>query len=97
MSFEQHWEESFREIQEANSKKFGEFGGVMSSAYSQFKPVFELFYKQGVEDSLKGLIKEFYDDSDMALKYPDTYDEFGACTAYKDCAERLEVKLGESK
>ena len=25
MSFEQHWEESFKEIQEVNSKKFGEF------------------------------------------------------------------------
>lgn len=25
MSFEQHWEESFKEIQEVNTKNFGEF------------------------------------------------------------------------
>ena len=52
MNFEQRWEESFKETQEINIQKFGEFGGVMSSDFAEFKPMFELFYKQGQEDIL---------------------------------------------
>lgn len=52
MNFEQRWEESFKEIQAVNIQKFGEFGEVMSSGFAEFKPMFELFYKQGQEDIL---------------------------------------------
>lgn len=52
MNFEDRWNESFKEIQEVNNKKFGEFGGVISSSFSEFKPMFELFYNQGQEDIL---------------------------------------------
>lgn len=55
MNFEERWKESFDEIQEINKKKFGEFGGVMSLGFAEFKPVFELFYKQGQEDVLINL------------------------------------------
>lgn len=52
MTFEERWKESFNEIQEINKKKFGEFGGVMSIGFAEFKPMFEFFYKQGQEDIL---------------------------------------------
>lgn len=52
MNFEDRWNESFEDIQKVNNKKFGEFGEVMSSGFSEFKPMFELFYKQGQEDIL---------------------------------------------
>lgn len=52
MNFEERWKESFEEIQKVNNKKFGEFGAVMSSDFAEFKPMFELFYKQGQEDIL---------------------------------------------
>lgn len=55
MNFELRWEEAFQGIQEVNNKKFGEFGGVMSSGLYEFKPMFELFYKQGQEDILSQL------------------------------------------
>lgn len=49
-NFEQRWEEAFEGIKEANNKKFGEFGGIMSLGFAEFKPLFELFYNQGKED-----------------------------------------------
>lgn len=49
-NFEECWEEAFEGIKEANNKKFGEFGGVMSLGFAELKPMFELFYNQGKED-----------------------------------------------
>lgn len=49
-NFEQRWKEAFEGVKEANNKKFGEFGGIMSLGFAEFKPLFELFYNQGKED-----------------------------------------------
>lgn len=53
MNFEDRWNESFEEIQKVDNKKFGEFFKCsLVHRFSEFKPMFELFYNQGQEDIL---------------------------------------------
>jgi hypothetical protein len=55
MNFEQRWKECFEGVKQANDKKFGEFGAIMSTGFAEFKPMFELFYEQAQEDLLNKL------------------------------------------
>ena len=69
MNFEQRWEEAFKDIQEANNKKFGEFDIVMSAGFSELKPMFELFYKQGQEDVFDKLKVEAVDNINTKISF----------------------------
>ena len=48
--FEKRWDECFEGIKESNTKKFGELAPMVSQGFLEFKPLFELFYSQAVED-----------------------------------------------
>lgn len=49
-NFEQRWDEAYSVIKEQNKVNFGVLAEVMNQGLLQFKPMFEVFYNQGVED-----------------------------------------------
>lgn len=49
-NFEQRWDEAYSAIKEQNKVNFGVLADTMNQGLLQFKPVFELFYIQGIED-----------------------------------------------
>lgn len=49
-NFEQRWDEAYSVIKEQNKVNFGVLADTMNHRLLQFKPVFELFYIQGIED-----------------------------------------------
>ena len=57
-NFEKRWDECFEGIKESNTKKFGELAPMVSQGFLEFKPLFELFHFQAVEDYKESLIKE---------------------------------------
>ena len=58
VNFEKRWNECFEGIKESNTKKFGELAPMVSQGFLEFKPLFELFYSQAVEDCKEHLKKE---------------------------------------
>lgn len=58
INFEKRWDEYFEGIKESNAKKFGELAPMVSQGFLEFKPLFELFYSQAVEDYKEHLNKE---------------------------------------
>lgn len=56
--FEKRWNECFEGIKESNTKKFGELAPMVNQGFLEFKPLFELFYSQAVEDYKEHLNKE---------------------------------------
>lgn len=58
INFEKRWDECFEGIKESNNKKFGDISPMVSQGFLEFKPLFELFYSQAVEDYKEHLNKE---------------------------------------